>query len=220
MSVETSPDAPPALRTAGAPSTRARHVRARVPELLFQSVLIVLSIALGFAVTEWQDRRRDEALAHEALINFRHEISTNLETLERVQPKHVAMMKLLEAEAAAPRPGETAFTALLRSLQSVGGTAVPPLPDAAWETAVSTGALRLIGYDRASRISATYQVQRTTLVQSILRLEDRLNSAPDFEPASREAMLRVHQQLFNELQGQEVYLIGVYQETLKQLGDR
>lgn len=193
------------------------HLRARVPELLFQSVLIVLSIALGFAVTEWQDRQRDRALADEALVNFRREIAQNLKLLEEVQPKHAALVHRLEAEAAAPHAGEAAFDALRRSLSAMHGASVPPLADAAWETATSTGALRLLGYERAARLSETYQIQRGQLLQTLLRLEDRVSAPEDFAPASREAMLRAHALLFSEVEGEERYLIDVYRTTLRQL---
>jgi hypothetical protein len=192
--------------------------RWRVPELLFQSVLIVLSIALGFAVTQWQDRRRDAALAAEATANFRREVQQNLRLLVRVQPKHATLVERLRQEAATPHPGETAFDALVRVRHEIDSTDVPVLSDAAWETATGTGALRLLGYERAARLSETYLIQRGQLVQTLLRIEERASAPESFTPASREAMLRVYALLFAEVEGGERYLIGVYGETLKQLG--
>jgi len=192
--------------------------RRRVPELLVESLLIVLSVALGFAVTQWQDRRRDAALAAEATANFRREITQNLRALQRAQPKHVALVKRLEQEATTPHPGETAFDALVRVRHEIDSTAVPVLGDAAWETATSTGALRLLGYERAARLSETYLIQRGQLVQTLLRIEERASAPESFTPAAREPMLRVYALLFAEVEGGERYLIGVYGETLKQLG--
>jgi hypothetical protein len=190
--------------------------RRRVPALLIESALIVLSVLLGFAATAWHDRQQERALAADALQGFRREISQNLATLERMQPIHVAMSRRLAAEAAEARPNETAFDAFKRSLPD-SGAAVPPLSDAAWDIAATTGALRLLGFERAARLSETYQVQRTTLLQTVARLEDRLNVPEMFEPARRAAMLRVHALLYKEIEGEERYLIDVYRATLPRL---
>lgn len=195
------------------PTTRSR----RVPALLIESALIVLSVLLGFVATAWQQRRGERALAAEAEQNFRREIAENLQALEAVQPKHAAVVARLGELAATPRAGETAFLAL-RDAMPAGGMAVPPLADAAWETATSTGALRFLGYERAAHISVPYQIQRTTLFQTIMRLEVRLSDPDTFDPARREPTLRALALLLDELNGQESHLIEVYRATLRQLG--
>jgi hypothetical protein len=215
-----SPAAAPARTAeAAAPASGSGRRLLRPSKLLVESALIVLSVLLGFAANAWHERSVQRDLAAQALLNFRHEIGRNLVTLDSIQPRHAAMAKRLEvAAAAAPnRPGETAFDALLRAMPQ-GGVSLPPLPDAAWETAVSTGALRLLDYQRAATLSQTYQVQRAMLGQTIQRLEDRLNTPEMFEPASRQSMLRVHQLIFLELSGQEIYLVEVYRRTLRELG--
>jgi hypothetical protein len=193
-------------------TTRSR----RVPALLIESALIVLSVLLGFAATAWHDRRQERALAADAVQSFRREISQNLATVQRLQPVHAALAARLEAEAAAAHPKETAFDAFKRSFPT-SGASVPPLADAAWETAVSTGALRLLHYDRAARLSETYQVQRTSLVRMASRLDDRLTSPESFDPARRAAMLRALALLYQEVEGQERYLTDVYHTTLEGL---
>jgi len=188
--------------------------RSRKP--LLESALIVLSVLLGFAATAWHDRQQERALAAEALQSFRREISQNLATVERLRPVHAALAARLEAEADAAHPNETAFDAFKRSFPA-SGASVPPLADAAWETAVSTGALRLMRYDRAALLSETYQVQRTALPQMAARLDERLTSPESFDPARRAAMLRVLALLFENVEGQERYLTDVYHTTLQGL---
>lgn len=46
--------------------------------LAFESILIVLSVLLAFAVTSWGERRTERELASAALANFRSEIEGNL----------------------------------------------------------------------------------------------------------------------------------------------
>jgi hypothetical protein len=198
------------------PSRPAARPRGRMPRLAIESLLIVLSVLLGFAANQWHDRRAERALAVQALTGFRRELNENLETLQRVQPKHLAMSNRLKAAAATPRPGQSAFDAFVAAMPE-GGVSIPPLSDAAWETATSTGALRLIGYDRAARLSATYHVQRTTISATGERMEERLTSPDSFDPQRRQQMLRAESVLFAEISGVETYLIGVYRETLKSL---
>jgi hypothetical protein len=213
----TSPYEPPGAHPAYADVKRSRT--RRTPRILIESLLIVLSVLLGFAANEWHERSSDRALADQALVSFRQEIAQNLATLEAVEPKHAAMADRLAAAAnAVPgKVGETAFDAFHAAMPA-GGVSVPPLSDAAWETATSTGALRFIGYERASRLSETYHMQSTTILGTGQRLEDRLSSPENFDPAQRRAMLRAESLLFTELSGVEEYLISVYRETLAKLG--
>lgn len=196
------------------PSHAAGRSRGRVPRLAIESLLIVLSVLLGFAANQWHDRRTERALAAQALTSFRRELNENLATLQRVQPKHLEMSNRLKAAAATPRAGQTAFDAFTAAMPE-GGISIPPLSDAAWETATSTGALRLIGYERAAHLSETYHVQSTTIASTGERMEERLTSPENFDPQRREQMLRAESLLFGEVSGVETYLIGVYRQTLK-----
>lgn len=198
-------------------TSAARTVdRNRVPRLAIESLLIMLSVLLGFAANQWHDRRAERALAAQALESFRHEIKENLATLEQVQPKHLDMSNRLKAAAAVASPNQTGFEALYAAMPP-GGISVPPLSNAAWETATSTGALRLIGYDRAARLSAPYHVQTTTINAVRQRIEDRLTAPENFDPSHRQQMLRAQSLLFLELSGVETYLAGLYREALKVL---
>jgi hypothetical protein len=185
----------------------------------FESVLIILSVLVGFALNGWRERRAERARAEAVLANFRQELAQNLATLERRQPKHVAMAERLERAAQQERPGQTAFDSF-RELMPEGGLDTGPLLDAAWETALSTGALRLLDYEQAALLSETYLVQRMAIGQTVQRLADRHLMPQNFEPALRRPMLQTHSMLFIELSGQESYLIDVYRKTLRRVGSR
>lgn len=193
-----------------------RRLRGR---LAFESLLIVLSVLVGLALNDWREHRRERELATMAMANFRREIAENLDTLERVHPKHVAMQQRLADIVADPPSRGTAFDVFLAELPR-GGLDTPPLRDAAWETASSTGALRLLDYETAALLSETYLVQRSTIQQTISLLADRFLSPANFDPASREAMIRTHRMLLVELTGQETYLIATYRRALQRLPAR
>jgi hypothetical protein len=198
-----------------------RRLRASsvAPRLAVESALIVLSVLLGLALNEWGDQRRERARAAETVANFRREITQNIATLERAAPLHRAMAARLDSAARQSRPGETAFDGFA-ALMPQNGLQLVPLADAAWETAVSTGSLRLLRYDQASALSETYLIQRTSLGSTIDRISDRFLSPQNFDPAARVPMLRTHQMLMVELSGQESYLLEIYRGVLRKLPER
>jgi hypothetical protein len=201
--------------SSGTPRRRSRNrwLRGR---LLFESALIMLSVLLALALGEWREHLRERKLARTALATFRREIASNLARLERVQPKHAAMAQRLATEATAPSKGATAFDAFVAQMPE-GGLDAQPLSDVAWETAQTTGALRLVDYETAVLLSETYLLQRSAIHQTIQRLADRFLAPQNFDPAQRGAMVRTHQMLLVELSGQESYLIEIYRKTLARL---
>jgi hypothetical protein len=191
--------------------------RSWVPsKLLLEAALIVLSVMLGFAVNAWQQERADRALADKVLANFREEMEQNLATLERIQPKHAAFVDRLTAASARPHPDSSAFDVVAAEMPA-DGLHVEPLRDAAWQTAVSTGALRLLDYETAATLTETYFVQRSGMVQTTQRLEDRIMTPESFDPARQRSTLLATRMLFNELSGQEEFLIGTYRKALRKL---
>jgi hypothetical protein len=98
-----------------------------------------------------------------------------------------------------------------------GGLDTRPLSDVAWETAASTGALRLLDYETASLLSETYLLQRTGILSTLQRLSDRFLTPQNFDPAQRGPMVRTHRMLLVELSGQESFLIETYRRVLTRL---
>jgi hypothetical protein len=203
----------------GSPAEHRRRSRRPIfrSRILLDSVLIVASVLLGFALNEWRVKQDERALAATALENFRREIRSNLATLERVNPTHARLAQQLgEAAQADTFAGATAFDVVVGLLPE-GGLDTPPLREAAWEAAVSTGALRLLNYDTAALLSETYQIQRATLGPTMHRLANRFMDVPNFDPAVRAMTVRVHHMLFLELTGQERFLMEIYRRTLEEL---
>jgi len=94
---------------------------------------------------------------------------------------------------------------------------IESLGDGAWQTAASTGALRLMHYDVVAPLSATYEMQRETIQRTVDRLEDRLSTPTSFAPATCTESLRALQFLFRELTGQEWRLREEYRASLARL---
>jgi type II secretory pathway pseudopilin PulG len=202
--------------TSATPQGRRALHRLRQSRLIFESALIILSVLLGLALSDWQSQRNDRALGRQALANFRREIETNLAALKRAQPRHAQLAQQLDSAARLGRPGEMAFTTFATLIRDKG-VATEPLREAAWETAVSTGALRLIDYEQAAQLSEVYLIQRSSIGQTIHMLSDRFMTPQNFDPGTRASMLRTHGMLLTELSGQESYLIGIYERVLARL---
>jgi hypothetical protein len=193
--------------TAAAP----RHL----PRLIIESVLIVLSVLLGFAANEWHDRSADRVLATQATESFRNEIQQNMSLLRSAEPLHAKMAVQLNRDSAATG-GEAGFDAF-RAAMPQRNISIPQLSDGAWQTAVSTGALRLLDYRLVSRLSNTYAAQQSAVFMTGQRIEERLTSPDNFDPAARRRMIRAQAVLFQELSGQERYLIELYGQALQSL---
>lgn len=210
---------PPAEQARTERSPRAVQRREWVAKIVLESLLIVLSVVLGLALNEARQKRADAELARTVLANFRREIEQNLAMLEQVQPRHALLASRLREAASERRSEPTAFAVFAASMPE-GGLGDTTLREAAWQTASSTGALRLLDYGTASRISEVYSLQHTSVGPTIQRVLDRVLAPETFDPARKEVMIQaVHMQI-QELSGQEAYLIGVYRRTLKELPTR
>lgn len=219
--VTTQKSSPPrADSTSGrrGPTSRpSRWLASASFRLLLESALIVLSVLIGFALSEWGSRQADRAHAAAALESFRGEIQENLATLERARPEHVRVAERLAGVTdSGILRGETGFDvfAAIWTAEIVADTSA--LREAAWQTAVSTGALRLLDYQLAALLSETY-LEQAGIRATRQRMADRFSDASNFEPQSRNAMVRVHWRLVADLASQEEHLIKRYRLTLQAL---
>lgn len=184
--------------------------------LAAESLLIVVSVVLGLALNEWRQKQADRQLARTVLANFRREITQNLRILERVQPGHELLVRRLAAASTKPRAEANAFAVIMAEMPR-GGLGGEPLHEAAWETASSTGALRLLDYATASKISEVYVVQRFFMQGTTQRTISSLLAPANFDPGAKQVMVQTQYMALNEFSTQEAYLIDVYRRTLKAL---
>ena len=164
-------DEQPAVPPVPAPTTVV--VEKRWMQWFLEVFFIVLGVVLGFAVAEYGQSRQERELARRVLQALQSEVDHNLTVLEPAFVKHQRWAKgltdWLNAHAkagAVPSPGLTARHAFLNTWPDVNlnrpdkiENPFPTLRRVAWDTAVSTGALRLIDYDVAAALSEIYQWQ-------------------------------------------------------------
>jgi hypothetical protein len=157
--VDQPPD-PPALQ-------RVRVSKTALNWLL-EGLLIVVSVVLGFAVAEYGERRQERQLAARVLEGLRDEIVYNAAQLEPALQKHLAWQDAIEQwfddNTKTPPNHLAARDAFITTMPGFNPKGdlnsfelpFPILRSAAWDTAVSTGALRLIDYEVTAALSEIY----------------------------------------------------------------
>lgn len=176
----------------------------------------MLSVLLAFGLNEWRLQRADKALAVNVLRSFSHEIEANLALLTEFQPQHVALAERVRGVPAESLTGRTGM-AVVMAARPEGGTVIMLPAEAAWQTAVSTGALRLLDYETAAMISRIYLAQRDYLGQTAARLTALVFDPRMFDQAVMSATVDVFVALLSELAAQELSLMGEYRLALSRL---
>jgi hypothetical protein len=215
MSMPTMEATPVADEARAGRKPRRRSPRSALRPAL-ESALIVFSVLLAFGLNEWRMQRADRALASSVLTSFRQEIQANLELLEQFQPLHAALAEAIAALDPATLAGRRAID-VVTSVRVDGGTVLMAPGEAAWQTAVSTGALRLLDYEMAAVLSRIYLSQREYAGRTAQRLTDVVFSAAMFDPAATRQALHIAMALLNELAAQEASLMGEYRFALGRL---
>jgi hypothetical protein len=181
--------------------------------LLFEAVLIILSVAIGFAVSEWRERVADRELAARVLRNVRAEVEHNLTQIIEQIDRHQKMIEAMTA-ADVSNPDDTGWDVMVRTLK--GGPGALPLRRAAWDGAVSMGALRVIDYDMSARLSEIYVAQDAyglTVANGPLLLY----TPTLFDPAQRKVGAQIVRWMMVELRGNETFVREIYERHLPAL---
>jgi hypothetical protein len=185
--------------------------------LLLEAALIVLSVVLGFAVTEWRQNRADRELVAHVLQNVRTEVELNLAQIEQQLSRHQQMIKMFEA-ADTSDPEKSAWDVALGIMMKMGGGMdTLPLRQAAWDAAVSSGALRLMDYDLTAVLSEIYVGQHDAYTTTVLQAVPAIFTTDTFRPGSQREALQVIRWLMVEVEGRERFVRDLYKRHLPRL---
>jgi hypothetical protein len=175
---------------------------------LLEGLLIVISVALGFWVTQMREERQNHELATRVLKGLETEVQYNLAVLEPfadIQEQWIDAMGKLGAatdrQTGSPvcPTSSTACGVFFATRPELGSlkTSFPAFRRAAWDTALSTGALRLVAYDLAAGLAEIYQTQ--DLFKANLD-KVGVSSTDWFDPAAHEPAVRKLYMAMVELQ--------------------
>lgn len=151
-------------------STRFKSLKEQAPTLAVEAVSVVFAVLLALGINGWRQRSADAKLARDAMARIRTEITQNQENLEGVLGAQSAEIDALAATidrftATEPTSGTVEFS--FRTEQ---------LPNAAWQTAMMTQAVRFIDFEVISQASAMYELQ-DMVNQNVRRVLDSMATA-------------------------------------------
>jgi len=190
--------------------------RRGLPHWLLEGVLIIASVALGFAVAQLGEYRADHTLAARALTSLQAEVEHNLAVLEPLVPIHGAWVEALANVDTSDGAGSglDVFFATRPAMPPEAKSPFPFLRRSAWDAALSGGALRLIDYDVASALSEIYRMQETAEDNVDRLAEGPLSSTDTFDPAERVASVRLLWLTLADIQSAEAVLLDLYRQHL------
>lgn len=178
---------------------------------LLEGLFIVASVVLGFGISEYGKYRDDRALAAQMLAGIHAEVEYNRALLEPFLPMHRVWLDALgRVDANGSGSGLDVFFATRPQLPPSVRTNVPLFRSAAWETAQSTGSLRLINYDLAAGLSEIYGMQE----HAASAFSNLFAQAAFYDPSGRSATLRLVQTAMTEMTWAEETLLALYDKHL------
>ena len=187
-----------------------------MPAWLLEGVFIVISVALGFGVTQCGQYRDNRELAAKALTNLAAEVESNRQALEPLMPIHRQWVAALE-KADVSNSNQAAidvYFAVRPALPDGAKSPFPFLRRSAWDAAMAGGALRLIDYDVTTSLSEIYRLQ-DTVTENVQRLANGALSSPaTFDPASRSASIRLLWLTMIDIEQAEAALLDLYRRHL------
>jgi len=204
---------PIAIAIASAPAAGRR--KAAVHWIL-EGLLIVVSVLLAFAVSEFREARAERELTGRVLRGIKAEMEYNVGVLEPFVPMHTNWMQALANvdASAGDQTGLQVWFATRPPLPLDGTSPFPFLRRSAWDAAVAGGTLRLIDYDVAAALADVYGMQEQARA-NVQRLANGPLSTPAiYEASSRAASVRLLWLTLADIQSAEALLLERYHQHL------
>ena len=183
---------------------------------ILEGLLIVVSVLLAFAVSEFRETRAERELTGRVLHGIRAEMEHNRGVLEPFVPMHTKWMQALVNvdTSIGDETGLQVWFATRPPLPLDGTSPFPSLRRSAWDAAVAGGTLRLIDYDVAAALADVYGMQEQARA-NVQRLANGPLSTPAiYEVSSRAASVRLLWLTLADIQSAEVLLLERYHQHL------
>ena len=125
-----------------------------LPQVMFESALIVVSILVALGLDEWREKREADELVRNSLTTFLIEIEQNRMRVDDAVPFNQGLRQVL-ASHYFDDDVETVdeFVSMIESYSPAA------LQSTAWDTALATGSLAKMEYTVVTALSLTYGLQ-------------------------------------------------------------
>jgi hypothetical protein len=189
---------------------RGRRFGSWLTRVFIESVAVIASILFALALDEWSEDRDKQELADMSIASFEREIIQNRARLEDVSPFHRGLRDvLLHMDST----GQIRTIGDLRAAVGFEQLQPPFLTDVAWQSAVATGALTHLDFDRVSALSLTYTLQHNFQNQARSTLPDLIRAGSLSEADVRD-LLRFMVLYLDEVTTGEEDLKTIYDQAL------
>lgn len=177
---------------------------------LLEGLLIVFSVVLGFWVSQLQGARAERDTAARVLASLHEEIEHNVALLTPYVGVHDTWTIALAKEAAESGT-QSAYDVFRRTRPPLPGTTTfPILRRSAWDAALAGGTIRLLDHDVAAALSSVYRWQQV-VDDNVQRLaQGPFGAASTFDPAGRNASLKLLWLTMADIQTAEAHLAAEY----------
>ncbi len=125
-----------------------------LPQVVIESILIVLSILVALGLDSWRQNRENEEFVRTALSNFAVELRQNKARVEDAAPFNIGLRKVLNHHYAVED-----ITSVDEFVNMVEIYSPAALQSTAWDTALATGSLAKMEYNLVTALSLTYNLQ-------------------------------------------------------------
>ena len=125
-----------------------------LPQVIIESVLIVVSILVALGLDEWRENREDEEFVRTALSNFLTEVRQNKNRVEDAAPFNKGLRQVLNQHYT-----NEDITTVDEFVNMVEIYSPAGLQSTAWDTALATGSLAKMEYNLVTALSFTYSLQ-------------------------------------------------------------
>ena len=195
----------------------------RIPKLLRESLLIVLSILLALVINEWRANQKLEVEKEKILASIILELENNLESLREVMPYHKKVAKglsdLLKSENVQDSLGNRSAINLFFQY-SQNGFQEPRVQANAWQTAQLSGTMSQFDNEIIYHLSVLHELQQEGVETGWKKTAESFYESESFDPSKNLMILQRFQLSVSSLAGMERYLIEKHEETLEFLRNK
>jgi hypothetical protein len=191
--------------------SRRIKINSWLGQIIFESVLIVLSIISALAFSNWQEEQAENRLVTQSMRAFQQEIKQNRQWIESSYPYLQGINSVVTDVQAGKMPLEiNNFRQMIDDIQMV------VLRESTWATVVDTGVLTHMEFELVSALSLTYSLQRRLQVLYNDGQSDLIRNSYLLE-SNKPALMHSVQRYLNRIIEAEAELQAAYSQVYDML---